>query len=108
MSANKKIAGTATLIRGVSYSLIHPIDRRKGTFAFTRGEPLEIADPDVLDYISTLTEPVLDGDGMEVNKPMFRISKGAAGSAASRGPRATASDEDEAPARPRARKVGRR
>lgn len=74
MATAKQTGANATLIRGRSYSLVHPFDRRRGTYQFKKGEPRHVQDAEVVEFLRTLTETVTDGDGAEIEKPLFRIT----------------------------------
>lgn len=110
--AKKTTTGmNATLLRGRSYSLVHPFDRRRGTYHFKKGEARLVQDPQVVEYLRDLTEVVTDTDGAETDKPMFRITavdaEATKGSTSRRA--APVEEEDDEPrrgARPRPRRLG--
>lgn len=75
MAVAKKTEGaTLLLLRGRSYTLVHPFDRRKGAYLFKKGEPRPVRDPEVVEYARGLTETITDRDGEEITKPLFRIT----------------------------------
>lgn len=101
MATAKLTGANLTLIRGRKYTLIHPFDRRKGAYQFEKGKPRPVLDGNVVEYARSLTETVVDGDGAEIQKPLFRISpleNEERGSSARRAA-PVRDDEDVAPAR---------
>lgn len=102
MATAKTTGANATLLRGRTYSLVHPFDRRRGTYHFKKGEPRPVQDPQVVEYLRELTETVIDGDGAAIEKPMFRITaldaENTKGSTARRSA-PVRDDEEDAPAR---------
>jgi len=74
MAIAKNTGAMLTLIRGRKYTLIHPFDRRSGAYQFEKGIPCRVTDPDVIEFARGLVDSVVDGDGSEINKPMFSIT----------------------------------
>lgn len=96
MATAKSTGANATLLRGRSYSLVHPYDRRRGTYHFKKGEPRAVMDAQVVEYLRGLTETVTDSDGAEIEKPLFRISQiDASPKGATSRHAATRDDDDE-------------
>ena len=71
MATKTEAGANLTLIRGKSYTMVHPFDRRKGAYQFERGVPSPVLDPKVVAHAMTLTEVVSDGED-EYEKPLFR------------------------------------
>jgi hypothetical protein len=67
---------TVTLVRGRNYSVVHPADRRKGSYTFERGKPRFIDDEDVIRLCEELHEIITDSDDEEVEKPIFLVERG--------------------------------
>lgn len=65
-----------TLVRGRNYSVIHPTDRRKGSYTFERGKPRFIDDEEVIKVCEDLFEVIIDSDDEEVEKPIFLVERG--------------------------------
>lgn len=74
MAIAKNTGAMITLIRGRKYTLIHPFDRRSGAYQFEKGIPLVVKDTEVVEFARGLMDTVVDGDGAEINKPMFSIT----------------------------------
>lgn len=104
MATAKKTGANVTLLRGRNYTLIHPFQRRLGSYQFKKGEPRVVMDPDVVEYCRGLTETVTDSDGQEIAKPRFRITPLDAENVTST--RRSAAADDEEDAAPRRRTAG--
>jgi hypothetical protein len=69
---------TITLVRGRNYSVVHPMDRRKGSYTFERGKPRFVDDENIIRLCEELHEIVTDSDDEEVEKPIFMVERGVA------------------------------